>query len=61
MLTIWTELDLEIGNAHFFRLIRAQKNNSDFEIAAFFRHLYGEGKNAAISKYNFFLTEWSLY
>ena len=35
------------------------KNNSTFEIAAPFHHLYGQGKRAAISKFELFLTEWS--
>ena len=30
------------------------KENSNFEIAALFHRLYGEGKNAAISKLNSF-------
>ena len=35
------------------------KNNSDFEIATFFHHLYGKGNSVANSKLELFLTEWS--
>ena len=35
------------------------KNNSNFEIAKLFQHLYCEGKIAAISKFESFFTEWS--
>ena len=34
------------------------KRKSNFEIAALFHYLYGEGKSAAISKLDFFI-EWS--
>ena len=33
--------------------------NVCFEFGALFHHLYGEGKRAAISKLELFLTEWS--
>ena len=36
-----------------------QLNNSNFEIATLFHHIYGKGKSAVISKLELFLTEWS--
>ena len=39
--------------------LHSVKNNSNFEFAALFHHLYGEEKSAAISKLELFLTEWS--
>ena len=39
--------------------LHSVKNNSNFEIATLFHHLYGEGKRAAISKLELSLTEWS--
>ena len=38
-------------------LLHSVKNNSKFEFAAYFHHLYGKGKSAAISKLKTFLTE----
>ena len=34
---------------------------SNFEIAALFHHLYGEGKRAAILNLELFSTEWSRF
>ena len=39
--------------------LHSVKKNSNFEIAALFHDLYGEERNAAISKLELFLTEWS--
>ena len=39
--------------------LHSVKNNSNFEFAALFHHLNGEGKSAPISKLELFLTEWS--
>ena len=39
--------------------LHSVKNNSNFEIAALFHHLYSEGKSAPISKLELFLTEWN--
>ena len=44
--TIWEQLN-------------SLKNNSNFEIAALFHLLYGEGKSVVISKLELSLTEWS--
>ena len=39
--------------------LHSVKNDSNFEIAAPFHHLYGEEKRAAISKLELFLNQWS--
>ena len=39
--------------------LHSVKNNSKFEIAALFHHLYSEGKSAPMSKLELFLTEWN--
>ena len=38
--------------------LHSVKNNSQFEIAALFHPLYGEGKSASISKLESNFTEW---
>ena len=50
-----SDLNLELRN---IRTTPFSRKNYNFDIAALFRHIYGEGKSAAISKLDFF-SEWS--